>query len=404
VLDFTPPPPVSSQVDRFAELSITVEAAQGNLIAERLQTANGDGELAAGIAATFGSPVTAPQWFFPLAQVTDDVEQTFTLYNPGDTEAQVDLEVRADADDDPSAAPVVGGAPAPQPPVGSDLPAGSDAPGTAPPVSLPPQDVEPFELTVPPRSSTSLVLAPDQGPTGTSEDNNRLAAGRVPVGPRFSVTVRVREGPGVVAQQTWRARAPAPPPGFFMALGSPVAAGRWLIADGRTGADPRQEFLVVANPGAEAATMRVNGLQAGQLIPALSRNPTVPPGGRVVLDLSSLSPDVQVVEVDADHPVVVVRSLVPAIGVQGVVVSPVADTLVALDVPDPLKTPVPTLPESSGSPDASESSAGLSSGSPGGPGSSPAPTTPTTLPGATSVPGVPTTLASPAPGGATALN
>src|SRR5205085_6529472 len=108
-------------------------------------------------------------WAFAEGLLTDGLQETYTVLNPGAQAAAVELEVVLD---DPSTNGVV----------------------------------DPIQVSVPARSYVQVAMR-DQT--------------RVPAGVGHAVTVRSPSGQPVIAERVLRAAAPAPRLGYGPALGSP---------------------------------------------------------------------------------------------------------------------------------------------------------------------------------------
>ncbi len=216
------------------ELATNVTVRSGRVVAEQLQII-GDAEgFPPGVAAMLGAPSAEPVWIFPDGVGADAYQERFVLFNPTDSEAQVDVEVLLD---DP------------------------ETNGVA----------EPFEVSVPPRRYTSIDVFGD---------------GRVPVGVAHAAVVRTRNDVPVVAQRVIVGQQGSAQRGVGYTLGSPVVAGRWLAPlatlPGVSGA-----ALIVFNPSpTDTVTFsaRVFGGGRYETVEGLD-GATVPPLGRVIVDV-----------------------------------------------------------------------------------------------------------------------
>ena len=254
VLDVNKESPLHEQV------ATSVTSVAGRLVVGRIQSFDGsDPKHPAGIAATLAAPQAALVWTFAEGQVAEGVGEIYTLYNPGEAQAEVDLEI---ALDDP------------------------DVNGT----------VDPISAKVPGHAYVQVVMQ-DQG--------------RVPPGVGHSVTVRSRNGVAIVPERVITADKPSPRRGYAPALGSPLVANRWLFADGRAGGST-QEWLVLVNPSSDALVrFSVTALAKGTPIPIDGlQQVEIQPGGRLAVELSERiqRADLPLV-VDGDGPLVVERGL-----------------------------------------------------------------------------------------------
>jgi hypothetical protein len=189
------------------------------------------------------------------------------VYNPGDVQAEVDVEVVVDPSPDPGIVTAV----------------------------------EPFRLSIAPRGFGQVALHADE---------------RVPAGLGHSVVVRSQNDVPVVAERWIRSDDPAPRTGLAATHGSPVIADRWLTAVGGTGAD-EAEFLVILNPSLDSiARVSIATPTESQLLAvADAQELELAPGGRLRIDLGSLiNRDTLPLVVTSSRPVVVERGMYPAIG------------------------------------------------------------------------------------------
>ena len=92
-------------VDPQPQVSATVVARAGRIIADRIQTYSGRGagnteeEVEAeafkpkGLAVTLGVPTPAHTWMFPFGGKAEGLHERFVVYNPGDDQAEVEVAV-----------------------------------------------------------------------------------------------------------------------------------------------------------------------------------------------------------------------------------------------------------------------------------------------------------------------
>ncbi|MEY2449442.1 MAG: hypothetical protein QOH79_2918, partial [Acidimicrobiaceae bacterium] len=257
---------LSALVPRIEQLAATVISRSGRVIVDRLQSFDGsDPNHPAGLAATLGAPAPAKVWTFAEGEVGEGINEVFTLMNPSEAVANVQLEI------------------------------GLDNPGTN-------GAVDPIPVSIPARGFAQVVMR-DQT--------------RVPPNVAHSVTVRSSNDVSVVAERYIGATAPAPRHGYAPALGAPLVATRWLFVDGRAVAGQTAEFLIVVNASTDSiAHVRVSALAQGQLLEIDGlQDVEVAPGGRLTIELGQHvnRPDLPVI-VEADSPVVVERGLYAAVG------------------------------------------------------------------------------------------
>jgi hypothetical protein len=257
---------LSAIVPRIEQLAATVFSPSGRVIVDRLQSFDGsDPNHPAGLAATLGAPRPAKVWTFPEGEVGEGLNEVFTMMNPSDAPASVQLEVGLDN-------PGINGA------------------------------VDPIPVDIPARGYAQVAMREQT---------------RVPANVAHSVTVRSTDDRAVVAERVISAAAPAPRHGYAPALGAPLVATRWLFADGRAIAGQVAEFLIVVNPSTDSiAHLRFSALAQGQLLAIDGlQDVEVTPGGRLTVELGQHvnRPELPVI-VEADVPIVVERGLYAADG------------------------------------------------------------------------------------------
>lgn len=255
-------------VRRRAVTATAVVARSGRLVVDRIQSF--DPQLAGGrrgLALTLGASRLAQSWTFPEGFWTDGLDERWHVFNPGDVDAHVSLEL-VPTDGDP---------------------------------------IEPVDVTVPAKGQVVLVAS---------------EIDRVPAGVGHTSSIRSLDGVPVVAERSLDAKAPAPRRGWTSSLGSPLAAARWLFPLGETSGNT-DEYVVVHNPSAEDVTVSITALAGGQVLAIDGlQDVELGPGGRIALRIGEhieRSPLPLLVEASAD--VVVERDLyrVDAPGVTAVI-------------------------------------------------------------------------------------
>ncbi len=249
---------LTDAVRRREITATTVSARRGRLVVDRLQWFDGSAGRT-GLTLTLAAPAPAEVWTFPGGLFEEGLTERWRLYNPGDRDAVVIIEVVPDSGEVPI----------------------------------------PVERTVPARSQVAVDAAESES---------------IPPGTGHSSTVRSVNGVAVVAERELVATPPSDRRGWSSVLGSPLAARRWVLATGPD-AGSVDEQLVVHNPGAEPVRFSVSALATGSAIavPGLQQVELGPAQRRVVdvADVLERSPLPLVVE--ADGPVVVERDLSPAV-------------------------------------------------------------------------------------------
>ncbi len=242
--------------ERRRDLTATsVRARTGQVVVERLQSFDGSADrMGLSLEPAASGPATI--WRFPRGFYDAVTSERWHIYNPGDREAQVSIEITPD---DPALLP------------------------------------EPIDLVIPPESRTTVDAAEQA---------------RVPAGAGYSSQVRSLNGVPIVAEREVNGRSPSPPRGWSSALGAPRAAPRWVFPVGES-SDAMHEGLVVHNPGRSGVRFSVFTLADGvkSELSAL-QDQELKPGARVsvgLLDVIRLASLPLIVE--ASGPVVVERQM-----------------------------------------------------------------------------------------------
>ncbi|MBW3614750.1 MAG: hypothetical protein KY439_05495 [Actinobacteria bacterium] len=219
---------VGDHVRRRNNVATVVAARTGRLVVDRIQLRGG---ATRGLSLALAAPAPGRQWYFPEGLVADGVGERYHLFNPTATEALVSIELALEE-------------------------------GAA----------EPFDLTIPPRERLTVVANDEE---------------RVPRGVGHAAIVRSLNGVPVVAERSVAAAAPAGRSGTADTLGSPRTGRSWLLAAGGA-TDALDEWVIVLNPGTVAATVSIQGLAAGQLLPVEGlQELAVAPGRRVAVRLTN---------------------------------------------------------------------------------------------------------------------
>ncbi len=256
--------PIPSGTTRVVELTevvrrrdvtaTSVVARRGRIVVDRVQSFDGSEERT-GLALTLGAPAPAEVWTFPEGYYTAGLTERWHLYNPSDVEALASLEI-------------------------------TPGDGTLP---------EPVDLTIPPFGQVTVEAA---------------ELGRVEPNVGHHSTVRSLDGVAIVAERSLDARAPAPRQGWASALGSPLTARSWLLPAGGP-SEELDQYIVIANTGAEPVTVDIVGLVGGQRldIEGLQGLELGPAERQVVRLGNSIERSPLSVLVEASGPVVVERNL-----------------------------------------------------------------------------------------------
>jgi len=304
------------------QLSLTITARAGLVVAEQLQVATDEAELPTSLAVTLGAPTPQPAWYFPLgAPVGDGVTQRFVVFNPTDTPAEVDVQLLV-----------------------SDPDAGF---------------IEPFAVSVRAGQYTVVDLADDE---------------RVPTDVPLGAYVETRNDVPVVAARVVQSTGDAEGavaagvrgPGRSVSVGVPLVATGWVVPVGATTTAGAR--LGITNLGLRDAEVEVTLLRNGTATPLDDGSVSVPAGRRVEVDLGGIDdPAALSVLVTATQPVAVERNVVfgsgftlaPAIILGGTATRPqvaVPDTAtsptVVLEGVTTTTTPPPTTDTTAAEPNA----------------------------------------------------
>jgi hypothetical protein len=196
---------VGDFVRRRETLATSVTVRTGRLVVSKLQLHDGGGRK--GMALVLGAPSTGSQWRLADGYVNNGITERLAIFNPGDTEAHVDVEVTLEK-------------------------------GAA----------EPFQLTVPAKERITLEESKEP---------------RIPKEDPFVLNVIRRSGPQVVVERTIDAVAPAPRTGFADTIASRRVSRRWFLASGSV-SPTVDEWVVVHNPGRSPVRVSFAVLAGGQ--------------------------------------------------------------------------------------------------------------------------------------------
>lgn len=268
-------PPRSVKTIPIAELgardepviAVSVVAERGRLVAGRAQHFLGGGRL--GYAVTLAAPALRDQWWFADGEVGDGITETFAIYNPTDSDVQVDA-------------------------VFLGLPLDSNY-GDAPPIDVPAGGVVIFD------------------------PSDESSAGVIPPGRHATVFSTLAE-PSVVVERILT-RPAGESVATSVVVGAPpredaYVASRWHVGIGPS--QPTTEALVIYNVDNVEGTVTIQSVgPAGPTpVPSLTDIP-IDPGAVLVIDL--VDPDVLDREliVEASNRVFVERSLSRGQGREG---------------------------------------------------------------------------------------
>jgi hypothetical protein len=240
---------LNDQLRRREWVATSVQARRGRLVVSQLQT--GEFRDASGLSLSMASPSTSMEWTLPDGAIDSGLTDTVSLYNPGETESELEIEVRVEG-----------------------------------------QEPRYLPAFVAPRgrSTTELFLEDD-----------------LPEGERLLVRVRSLNDVGVVVQRTMTAVEPASYRGYTIALGARSSHTQWVL--GSTGiSDNRQERIWISNSTDAPTRVELRFIGDGEVAPG--RELEIGPYDRVGVNLNDVrgAGDKSVL-VTSDAPVVVSSEL-----------------------------------------------------------------------------------------------
>ncbi|MDP1804127.1 MAG: DUF5719 family protein, partial [Acidimicrobiales bacterium] len=222
---------VGDFVQRRESVSTSLVARTGRLVVSRIQTFDGSAGRK-GISVGLGAAAPGPVWYFPEGLVAEGLSERFLVYNPGTTEAQVEVVL-----------------------------------------ALERGEAEPIRLTVP-RESRLAVNAGEES--------------RIPKNVSHAVTVRSVEGPDVVVERAVDGTAPSARTGLSISLGARLPALRWATAAGAAD-DANDHWVIVQNPGDRPARVTLSLLAEGSATAVGSfTSVEVAPGQRKALHVNEV--------------------------------------------------------------------------------------------------------------------
>lgn len=251
---------IGERVRLRTAVATAVTARAGRLIVDELQMQQGQGARTpqgstpfAGLSLTLGDTAPGRVWYFADGVKAPGVTEHFDVYNPNDTEAQVQVAAILEQ----------GGA-------------------------------EPFVLTVPPRDRVSLQV--DQEP-------------RIPASVGQAWVVTSTNAVPVVVERVYEELSPAPRTGVAVSMGAPHLSNRWVFPAGSSG-DGADEYLIVANPGSGPVKVTVTASGVGQPVVLPGLGPLrLAPGTRQAVRIGDIHrAGIVMLDVTADAPIVAERS------------------------------------------------------------------------------------------------
>jgi hypothetical protein len=314
---------------RRPEVATSIVARTGRIVVDRVQVYDGTGDPVTGsadgavdppapqgLASTAAVPAPSARWLFPHAVKDAGTRTQVAVYNPGPSEAEIDVVITYEQPDrftevEPLALTVRGG----QQEV-LDL---SDVA----------EIVDGAGFTIDVRSLEGVPVVAEQLVFGAvaSDPTDVPAQGEAVTEEEPIEAVPAEETP---PDDDAAAAEEVASPGFAVLAGSPVAASEWLLA-GRAGSDDQVATVVVANPGQAEVAVQAEEIDRGRRSLVAGATVTVPAGDRRTLDLADAGVDTALL-VRADGPVVVARSavIIDGTGIVWSLATPLPETAVRL--------------------------------------------------------------------------
>lgn len=214
-------------VPRQEHVSAVVSTRSGRLVVARRQSFDGSVDRR-GVALSLGATSPGTQWYFPEGLTLDGLVERYQIFNPGDVEARVEIEVLLDE-------------------------------GQA----------EPILVSVAPETQLSVV-ANDES--------------RIPAGVGHAVAVRSLDDVGIVVERKVQGGDPSPRTGLALTSGARSVSERWLVASARVDPD-HDQLVVIQNPGDAATSVEVVALVGREAVVSGLEAVEVPARGRVSIRL-----------------------------------------------------------------------------------------------------------------------
>lgn len=229
---------VGAVVTLREHVATTVSARNGRLVAEQVQTTDGRDGTDLGLTSVLGATVPSAVWVFADGSPAGStVGETISVFNPGDTDTTVQVQVQLDD---------------------------QRTNGT----------VEPFEITVASHRFAVVDLYADP---------------RVPRSVGHWVIVRTLDSAPVIVERTLTGAKGSGLSGSSHTMGVPVVATQWLVGSLVTG-DVKAATLSVANPSAtDTATFTIRSITGTGVVDTPgAAGISLAPGERRSVDVGAL--------------------------------------------------------------------------------------------------------------------
>lgn len=316
---------------RRAEMAATIVARSGGLVVDRVQIYDGsgdemvgEGDLAVttdpprGLTSKPAIPAAHSRWLVPDAVVEPGSRSQLAFLNPGEEEAEIDLQFIYE---EPARLPEV------EPVTITVSPGEQRVLDLTEVVGL--EGGIPFSVAIDARDDVPVVAdlmvfgAGLQRPTAvqdepgeedeTAEEEGSEGEGaEEPEAEPDGDDEPVEGGDGVPPEEQ-QGVEPLPVEGYTVVGATPLAATTWHLAS-HGGNNSRSAWVVVVNPGSTPADVSIESFGDGTRGAVDSAAVTVPAGDRRTLDLTDVG-DARGLVISSDAPVVVVRSTVTDEGV-----------------------------------------------------------------------------------------
>lgn len=268
-----------------AQSAMSVVARSGRVIVERMQQFGNDNGPT-GFSTALGVTEPAIQWFFPSGRAIPGAGESYVLFNPSETEADIELLIRLDQNAD-----------------------GSES--------------RPFPFVV--GAGERVVVSIDETDTHPAADLSVALGDRLPSEASYWVSVQSFNDVPIVVDRVVTAADPSSP-GILMSPGAPLAStAQWLSLPFEFGASSPQ--VAVVNPASDTISrLTVSAIVDEELVPVTEVE--IGPGERIAADLSaSLPVGAVALFLESSTPVVAEVTVVTGVGAVSSLGVPSADSV-----------------------------------------------------------------------------
>lgn len=228
-----------------AQSAMSIIARSGRVVVERIQEF-GSEQGPRGLTLGLGGAEPALQWTFPAGRSLDGAGESYVIFNPNESEADVELLLRPDSGDDVSARPF------------------------------------PFVVA----AGERVVITIDKTSTHPTDDRVADYSDRAPDGGYWALIQSFNDTP-VIAERVVTGPGVSPP-GVLMALGAPLASeSQWLALPVELGASA--PLVAVVNPASDTLAQVTLTALVGEDRVVITEI-EIGPGERIVADLATSLP------------------------------------------------------------------------------------------------------------------